>query len=154
MRKILCCFYAFMFPLTFYSQEWSLPKDNKKIEKIDWATPIDYDLNFNYPFKAYEYFATDLLGRSTGKILYKPIEGTYTLRIPNRFKNSSLPYDNQSITWLINTPDSSAGYTEAIISYSSNCTSEIKYRPLKKAAYEGDVFFLTDVIINGTKAFS
>ena len=144
--------------LSLQAQNWSLPQDNKPKNTITWATPAEMTLSFDYPFKgAVEYY--DHYG--TQKQRRKNRTGTYTLRIPNKFKGSGLigkgySHKYKEVTWAIGEPDPSAGYTETRVSWKSDwqATAEDPVVSWRTENDVGTVTFLNDVVINGSVAFS
>lgn len=147
MKKI-CFFVVVLF--AFYAvglsaQDWSMPQDNKPKKVVNWATPMPLNMNFDYPFEGYEEYDTYL---GTHRTMHRKTSGTYTLRIPNRFKGTGIlksRYGND-YTWAIGEPDASAGYREVVVSYTSGWYHD-------EHGDHGDVVFNNDVVINGAVAF-
>ncbi len=145
--------------LTTYvtAQNWSLPQDTTPKKVVTWATPAELDLNFNYPFQGtIEYYT--YLGSRKQKLNDR--KGTYTLRIPNKFKGNGLlstgyKHKYTEVTWAVGEPDVNAGYTESKISWESDWQQRAEDPVLTYHTITdyGTVTFLNDVIIGGSVAF-
>jgi hypothetical protein len=160
MKRVFFVFLAVFFSagLSLQAQDWSLPQDNKPIKTITWATPAELTLKFDYPFKGVLEWYTHL---GSQKQMRKDRTGTYTLRVPNKFKGNGLigtgyAHKAREVTWAIGDPDPSAGYTETRVSWKSDWQQSA---PDPVASWRtdhdvGTVIFLNDVIINGSVAFA
>ena len=146
---------TFILSVSFYAQDWSLPKDNTPKEVITWATPLSFVKNSEYPFHgtiSYYNYLGERKQRRDDKT------GSYILRIPNKFKGNGLSktgYTHFKVTWAVGEPDVNAGYTETKISWLSDWQQRAENPILSyQTDYDvGTVTFLNDVIINGSVAF-